>query len=57
MTKRGMVGFVERRESIRARYQTFDGRESDYHLHPYHLLAYHGNWYLLAHNGSLLRKA
>jgi len=45
-----MVGFVERRESIRARYQTFDGRESDYHLHPYHLLAYHGNWYLLAHH-------
>ena len=45
-----MVGFIERRETIKARYQTFDGRESDYRLHPYHLLAYHGNWYLLAHN-------
>jgi len=39
-----MVGFVERREAIQARYQTFDGRESDYRLHPYHLLAYHGNF-------------
>jgi len=45
-----MAGFVERREIIRAHYQTFDGRESDYRLRPYHLLAYHGNWYLLAHN-------
>jgi predicted DNA-binding transcriptional regulator YafY len=45
-----MAGFVERRECIRAHYQTFDSRESDYRLHPYHLLAYHGNWCLLAHN-------
>jgi predicted DNA-binding transcriptional regulator YafY len=45
-----MAGFVERREIIHARYQTFDGRETTYRLHPYHLLAYHGNWYLLAHN-------
>jgi predicted DNA-binding transcriptional regulator YafY len=43
-----MAGFVERREAIRARYQTFDGRVSEYELHPYHLLAYHGNWYVLA---------
>lgn len=52
-----MVGFVERRETIKARYQTFDGRESDYHLHPHHLLAYHGNWYLLAHNEEKGRMA
>lgn len=52
-----MVGFVERREAIQARYQTFDGRESDYRLHPYHLLAYHGNWYLLAHNEEKDRMA
>jgi predicted DNA-binding transcriptional regulator YafY len=52
-----MVGFIERRETIRARYQTFDGRESTYRLHPYHLLAYHGNWYLLAHNGGKDRMA
>lgn len=45
-----MMGFIERREAIQARYQTFDGRESETRLHPYHLLAYHGNWYLLAHH-------
>jgi len=39
-----LAGFVERREAIRATYQTFDGRVSEYVLHPYHLLAYHGNW-------------
>ena len=38
-----MVGFVERREIIHARYQTFDCRESSYRLHPYHLIAYNGN--------------
>lgn len=28
-----------------------EGRKSRRNrLHPYHLLAYHGNWYLLAHN-------
>jgi len=45
-----LAGFVERREAIRAPYQTFTGRVSEYHLQPYHLLAYHGNWYLLAQN-------
>ena len=39
-----MAGYIERREQIRATYQTFDGRVSEYKLHPYHLLAYHGNW-------------
>ena len=38
-----LAGFVERREAIRATYQTFDGRVSEYELHPYHLIAYHGN--------------
>jgi predicted DNA-binding transcriptional regulator YafY len=45
-----LAGCVERREAIRAKYQTFDGRESEYDLHPCHLLAYHGNWYVLALN-------
>jgi proteasome accessory factor B len=45
-----MAGFIERRETIRAEYQTFTGRVSEYDLHPYHLLAYHGNWYVLARN-------
>ena len=43
-----IAGSVERREAIRAEYQTFTGRVSEYELHPYHLLAYHGNWYVLA---------
>ena len=45
-----LAGFVERREAIKAEYQTFDGRVSTYELQPYHLLAYHGNWYVLARN-------
>jgi len=45
-----LAGFIERREAIRTTYQTFAGRVSDYELHPYHLLAYHGNWYLMACN-------
>jgi proteasome accessory factor B len=46
---------VERCEAIRATYQTFDGRVSEYELHPYHLLAYHGNWYVLALNTAKAR--
>ncbi len=44
------AGFIERREARRAVYRTFTGRRSEYELHPYHLLAYHGNWYLFARN-------
>jgi predicted DNA-binding transcriptional regulator YafY len=47
-----LAGCAERREAIRATYQTFDGRVSEYELHPYHLLAYHGNWYVLARNAA-----
>jgi predicted DNA-binding transcriptional regulator YafY len=35
-----IAGFIERRKEIRATYQTFDGRISEYTLRPYHLLAY-----------------
>ncbi|MCA1810017.1 MAG: WYL domain-containing protein [Lentisphaerae bacterium] len=45
-----ITGCLERRKAIRATYQTFDGRISEYELHPYHLLAYHGNWYLMVWN-------
>lgn len=45
-----MAEYIERREVIQATYQKFDGRLSEYELHPYHLLAYHGNWYLMARN-------
>ena len=45
-----VVGFMEGREVFRADYQTFTGQISGYELHPLHLLAYHGTWYVLAHN-------
>jgi predicted DNA-binding transcriptional regulator YafY len=31
-------------------YEEFNGDRGMYCLEPYHLLAYHGNWYLLARN-------
>ena len=52
-----LAGFIECREVIRATYQTFDGRVSEYELHPYHLIAYHGNWYLMAWNVEKKRVA
>ncbi len=45
-----LARFIEHREALRADYHTFTGRRSEYELHPYHLLAYHGNWYLFARN-------
>ena len=45
-----LAGSIERREALRADYHTFTGRRSGYEMHPYHLLAYHGNWYLFARN-------
>ena len=39
---------INQRERLRLRYQRFDGATRDYLLEPYHLAAYHGNWYLLA---------
>jgi proteasome accessory factor B len=47
-----LVECIERREVIVAQYQKFTGQISAYELHPCHLLAYHGNWYLLAKNPS-----
>ncbi|AKJ65198.1 helix-turn-helix transcriptional regulator [Kiritimatiella glycovorans] len=52
-----LAGCVERCEAVRATYQTFDGRVSEYELHPYHLLAYHGNWYLMSWNAEKGRVA
>ncbi|MBN1672153.1 MAG: WYL domain-containing protein [Kiritimatiellae bacterium] len=45
-----LAGFMERREAIQAEYQAFTGRVSRYEFQPFHLLAYRGNWYVLAHN-------
>ena len=52
-----LAGFIERREAVLATYQTFDGRLGEYELHPYHLLAYHGNWYLMAWNVAKMHLA
>jgi hypothetical protein len=35
-----VAGHIERREAMRADYQSFAGRVSRYGLHPLHLLAY-----------------
>ncbi|MBN1675111.1 MAG: WYL domain-containing protein [Kiritimatiellae bacterium] len=43
-----VAGCVDRRERMRAVYQKFDGTVGTYELDPYHLLAYHGDWYVLA---------
>ena len=41
---------INRRQHVKMVYQRFDGVTKVYQLEPYHLLAYHGNWYLLAMN-------
>jgi predicted DNA-binding transcriptional regulator YafY len=41
---------INQRERLRLHYQRFDGVIRDYLLEPYHLVAYHENWYLLALN-------
>ena len=41
---------INQRERLRLRYQRFDGVIRDYLLDPCHLVAYHGNWYLVALN-------
>ena len=43
---------INQRERLRLRYQRFDGVTGDYEVEPYHLVSYHGNWYLLAFNGA-----
>jgi len=39
---------IERRDILRADYRRFDGKSGRYEIEPLHLLAYHGNWYVLA---------
>ena len=45
-----MARHVNRRERLRLTYQRFDGVIKSYLAEPYHLVAYHGNWYVLAGN-------
>src|SRR3974390_1475046 len=48
----GAARAINQREQLRMRYQRFDGVVRDYLLEPYHLAAYHGNWYLVALNAA-----
>lgn len=41
---------INQHERLRLEYQRFDGVTGRYLLEPCHLVAYHGNWYLLALN-------
>ena len=41
---------IDRRERLRAVYEKFNGTVGAYDLEPYHLYAYHGNWYVAARN-------
>ena len=43
---------INQRERLRVHYQRFDGVVRDYPVEPYHLAAYHGNWYLVARNAA-----
>ena len=44
---------LDRQERFRMDYERFDGMVRDYILEPYHLVAYHGNWYVV---GQHVRK-
>ena len=46
---------INQRERLRLGYQRFDGVRGHYEVEPYHLVAYHGNWYLLARNTASAR--
>jgi predicted DNA-binding transcriptional regulator YafY len=42
-----LARYIERREAVQMRYEKFNGQRATYRLEPYHLLAYHGDWYVL----------
>ena len=44
-----MAQCVERGERLEMVYQKFSGQVGHYGLDPYHLVAYHGNWYVVGH--------
>lgn len=49
---KAVAGCVERREKMAATYRKFNGQEGKYELEPFHLLSYHGNWYVLARDAG-----
>lgn len=46
---------INQAEQLRLQYQRFDGFTGTYLIEPHHLVAYHGNWYLLALNRASAR--
>jgi len=42
------AGLIERGETVHMRYRNFSGHEKTYTVAPVHLVAYHGNWYMMA---------
>jgi predicted DNA-binding transcriptional regulator YafY len=48
---------TDRRERIEIVYQRFSGEVKEYALEPYHLPAYHGNWYVIGNNTAKGRVA
>ncbi|MEI7732613.1 MAG: WYL domain-containing protein [Verrucomicrobiota bacterium] len=43
---------INHQERLQMEYRRFDGVTGSYTLEPYHLVAYHGNWYLVARNAA-----
>lgn len=41
---------LERQQRVEMAYEKFDGTRRTYRLDPYHLIAHHGEWYLLAYH-------
>jgi len=38
---------LEQSRAVKIEYERFDGQRGSYWLEPYHLVAYHGDWYVL----------
>ena len=52
-----LAGFIDREETVSMRYRNFAGRVKTYMVAPVHLVAYHGNWYVLAFTAGRERPA
>lgn len=48
--------YTSRSEQVRMTYRKFNGETKTYTVEPYHLFAYHGNWYLLARRDDTDKK-
>lgn len=43
-----LVQLLDRQERMKVVYEKFNGEVGNYVLDPYHVISYHGNWYVLA---------